>query len=180
MTVWLFIFLQYSQYIFYISRKFQFASMNVSSYHLAGARKLKISLQPYHFEKLNVFPSKNHLTFLTTDIELTNIKISDKNIVPGKVVPGPLKGGHFCYLEFLLILTWNAESAKNFEVQNFIIRGNRRHHSLIRKIAFRVISSFIIDWKPASKFLILSYSTRPIFFLHAIMDFRKNSKSSEI
>ena len=78
--------------------------MNVSSYHLAGARKLKISLQPYHFEKLNVFPSKNHLTFLTTDIELTNIKISDKNIVPGKSGAWTPERGHFCYLEFLLIL----------------------------------------------------------------------------
>ena len=40
---------------------------------------------PYYFEKLNSFPSKNHLAFLTIkrcDIELTNTKISDKNIVP--------------------------------------------------------------------------------------------------
>ena len=45
----------------------------------------------YYFEKLNLFPSKNHLAFLTIeryDIELTNIKISDKNIVPpGGVQP---------------------------------------------------------------------------------------------
>ena len=47
------------------------------------SRFLKFST--YYFEKLNLFPSKNHLAFLTIeryDIELTNIKISDKNIVP--------------------------------------------------------------------------------------------------
>ena len=39
----------------------------------------------HYFEKLNVFPSKKHLAFLTIetyDIKLTNIKILDKNIVP--------------------------------------------------------------------------------------------------
>ena len=46
----------------------------------------------YYFEKLDLFPSKNHLGFLTIeqcDIELTNTKISDKSTVPlgGAQVP---------------------------------------------------------------------------------------------
>ena len=62
---------------------------------------LKIStflkLWPCYLGKLNFFWSKNLLAFLTIeryDLEMTNIKISDKNIVPpgGAQVP---KGGHF-------------------------------------------------------------------------------------
>ena len=54
-------------------------------------------------EKLNFFPSKNHLAFLTIeryDIELTNIKISDKNIVP-------LGGAQAPEGESFLVLFWN-------------------------------------------------------------------------
>ena len=64
------------------------------SYHLKKIEK--ISLRPQNFKifeifDLNIlkncffFPSEKHLSFLTIeryDIELTNIKISDKNIVP--------------------------------------------------------------------------------------------------
>ena len=70
----------------------------------------KISLRPqsfeilkfstYCFEKLNFFPSKNHLAFLTIqryDIELSNIKISDKNIVPLGCPQAP-QGGSFLQL----------------------------------------------------------------------------------
>ena len=47
-------------------------------------------------------------------------------------------GGHFYhYFEILLILAQNAESAKNFQVQNFIVSDNK-HHSQTRKIHFRV------------------------------------------
>ena len=81
------------------------------------------------------------------------------------LVPGPLKGYHFHhYFKILLILAWNAESAKNFQVQNFMVYGNM-HQSLTRKIGFRVISSFI---------LILFYETD--FFLF-IMNFQKILKS---
>ena len=49
-------------------------------------QNIKISeFSTYYFEKLNFFLSKNHLAFCTIkryDIELTNIKISDENIVP--------------------------------------------------------------------------------------------------
>ena len=48
--------------------------------------KISLRLQNFKvFEKLIFFPSKNHLAFLTIeryDIELTNSKISDQNIVP--------------------------------------------------------------------------------------------------
>ena len=61
----------------------------------------------YHFEKLNLFPSKNHLALLTIeryDIELTNIRISDKNIVAPGGAQAP-KGDHFYrYFEILLNL----------------------------------------------------------------------------
>ena len=43
-------------------------------------------------EKLNVFASKKHLVFLTTethDTTLTNIKILDKNIVPSGGAQAP-------------------------------------------------------------------------------------------
>ena len=49
---------------------------------------------------MSVFPSKNHLAFLTIeryDIELTNIKISDKNIELPGVAQVP-KGGSFLSL----------------------------------------------------------------------------------
>ena len=66
------------------------------------SRFLKFST--YYFKKLNVFPSKNHLAFLSIEkynIKLTNIKISDKNIVS----PGDVQGDHFYkYFEILLIL----------------------------------------------------------------------------
>ena len=57
------------------------------------SRLLKFST--YYFEKLNFFLSKNYLAFLTIeryDIELTNIKISDKNIVPLGGAQGPEEG----------------------------------------------------------------------------------------
>ena len=67
----------------------------------------KISLRPPNFnifeiltcylKKLEFTPSKNHLAFLTTerhDIEMTNIKISDKNIVPPGGARTP-EGGSF-------------------------------------------------------------------------------------
>ena len=43
------------------------------------------------------------------------------------------------FLEILLILAQNAESPINFQVQNFIVYGNK-HNSLTRKIEFRVVS----------------------------------------
>ena len=52
-------------------------------------------LRSYHqkkIEKLNLVLLKNYLAFLTIeryDIELTNIKISDKNIVPPVGVQAP-------------------------------------------------------------------------------------------
>ena len=67
----------------------------------------KENLKNLSFEKLNFFPSKNHLAFLTIeryDIELTNIKISDKNIVPPGGAQGPEGGSFYCYFEVLLIL----------------------------------------------------------------------------
>ena len=53
---------------------------------------------------MNVFPSEKHSTFLTIeryDIELTNIKISDKNIVPpgGPWVP-ELPPPPLCFVDF--------------------------------------------------------------------------------
>ena len=51
-----------------------------------------------------------------------------------------LKAGHFYgYFEILLILVQSAESAKNFQVQDFIVYGNKQQ-CLTRKIGFRVIS----------------------------------------
>ena len=70
------------------------------------------------------------------------------------VVPRPLKGYHFYrYFEILLILVWNAKSAKTA----FIVYGSK-HHSVTRKIGFRVISKFMIDWQ-ASQSLISFYKT---------------------
>ena len=94
------------------------------------------------FSKIDFFPSKNHVAFSTIeryDIELTTIKTSDKNILPQGGVQAH-KGYHFSdILKFCRFWhdIWYAESAKHFEVQNFIVYG---HHSLTRKIGFRVIS----------------------------------------
>ena len=73
----------------------------------------KISLRLQNFKifeifdhtilKKDIFPSKNHLAFLTIeryDIELTNIKISDKNFVP-------LGGAQAPEGESFLLLFWN-------------------------------------------------------------------------
>ena len=93
MTVWFFIFLAVFP-AYNICRKVQLISMNVSK--VITWTKLKKSLLdleiltflkfwPCYLEKLDFLPSKNHLAFLTIeiyDIEMTNIKISDKNIVP--------------------------------------------------------------------------------------------------
>ena len=55
-------------------------------------------------------------------------------------VRGPPKGDHFYrFFEILLILVQNDESAKNFQVKNFVVYGNK-HHSPTRKIGFKVIS----------------------------------------
>ena len=66
------------------------------------------------------FPSKKHLAFLTIeryDIELTNINILGKNIVPPGGAQGPEGGSLFRYFELLLILARNAEFPKTFQVQ---------------------------------------------------------------
>ena len=66
--------------------------------------------------------------------------MSDKNIVPPGGAQVPKGGDHFYrYFEILLILVQNAESAKDFRVQNFIVYGNK-HHFLTTKIGFRAIS----------------------------------------
>ena len=56
----------------------------------------------------------------------------------------------------LVILAQNAESAKNFQVQKYIVYGNM-HYSLTRQIDFRV-TYFVIDWI-GSEILILCYMT---------------------
>ena len=73
------------------------------------------------------------------------------------------EAGSFLLLFFLIlvILAQNAESAKNFQVQKYIVYGNM-HYSLTRKIDFRVTSYFVIDWL-GSEILILCYKTN--FFL---------------
>ena len=82
----------------------------------------------------------------------------------------PLKGNHFsCYFEILLVLAWNAESAKNCD---------NKHHSLTRKIGLKVISSFMIDW-PASTILISFYKTNFFSFM-VCHGFQKISKSWKI
>ena len=76
---------------------------------------------------MNLLPLKNHLPFLTIeryDIELTNIKISDENIVPLGGAQAPERGSFLSLFWNFAILAWNAESAKTFEVQNFIVYGN--------------------------------------------------------
>ena len=102
------------------------------------------NFRPYYSEKLNVFPSKNHSAFLIIeryDIEVTISKFQIK-ILCLRMVPSLLKGEHFYYFKIWLILVQNAESAKKIQVENFMVYGNK-HHSLTRKIGFRVISSFI-------------------------------------
>ena len=95
------------------------------------------------FWKIEFFSSKNHWAFLTIeryDIELTNINISDKNIVPPGGVQGPER-------KSFLLLFWSFTnsgakswvSKKDFPVENFIVYGNK-HHYLTRKIGFKVIS----------------------------------------
>ena len=105
MTVWFFIFLAVFP-AYNICRKVQLISMNVSK--VITWTKLKKSLLdleiltflkfwPCYLEKLDFLPSKNHLAFLTIeiyDIEMTNIKISDKNIVPPGGARTP-EGGSF-------------------------------------------------------------------------------------
>ena len=104
-------------------------------------QNIKISeFSTYYFEKLNFFLSKNHLAFCTIkryDIELSKFQMK---ILCLWVVDRPLKVNHFYrYFEILLILARNTESLKHSQVQNFIVYGNR-HHSITRKIGFRVIS----------------------------------------
>ena len=73
----------------------------------------------YYFE-INFFPSKNHLAFLTIDrhdIELPNIKISDKNFV----LPGSKRNNFYCYFEMLLILVQDAESVKNLKFKILLV-----------------------------------------------------------
>ena len=70
---------------------------------------------------------------------MTNIKISDKNIVPPGGAQATEGESFLPFLEILLILAQNAESAINFQVQNFIDYGNK-HSSVTRKIEFRVVS----------------------------------------
>ena len=73
----------------------------------------------YYFE-IHFFPSKNHLAFLTIDrhdIELPNIKISDKNFV----LPGSKRNNFYCYFEMLLILVQDAESVKNLKFKILLV-----------------------------------------------------------
>ena len=81
---------------------------------------------------MNLFPSKNHLAFLTMeryDIELTNIKISDKNIVPPGGAQAP-EGRSF------LLLFWNFAdfgmkcwvSKKNFKFQILLFMVTSQEH----------------------------------------------------
>ena len=122
--------------VYNICRKLLFAGMTVSN--VTAWRKLKKSLfdrkisralkfLTYYFEKLNFFPSKNYLAFLIIeryDTVLTNIKISDKNILPLGSAQAP-EGGSF------LLLFWNFADfgikyrvRKKSQVQNFIAYGN--------------------------------------------------------
>ena len=97
---------------------------------------------------------KYHLAVLTIesyDIELTNIKISDKNIVSGWC-PDPRRGIIFTtILKFCWFRCKMLSQQKKIQLQNVLVYGNK--HSLTRKIGFRVISSFVIDGT-ASKILI--------------------------
>ena len=74
--------------------------MNVSRYCLNKIEK--ISLRPQNFQIFKIFfPSKNHSAFLTIaryDTEPTNIKISDKNIVPPGGAQAPERGSFLPFL----------------------------------------------------------------------------------
>ena len=91
---------------------------------------------PFYFEKLNSH-QKKHLAFLTIDrydIELANIKISDKNIVP-------LGGVQVPEGESFFLLFWNfADFVGKCWVSKKNIVYVNKHHSLTRKIGCRVIS----------------------------------------
>ena len=70
---------------------------------------------------------------------MTNTKNSDKNTVPPSGAQATEGESFLPFFEILLILAQNAESAINFQVQNFIVYGNK-HNSPTRKIEFRVVS----------------------------------------
>ena len=97
-----------------------------------------LNFWPY-FEILNFSLSKNHLAFLAIqrhDIELTNIKLSDKNFVFQGGAQAP-EG------ELILLLFWNfaifgAECWVSKKVQKFFVCGNK-YHSLTRKIGLMLI-----------------------------------------
>ena len=106
------------------------------------------------------FLSKKHLAFLTIDrydIELDNIKISDKNIVP-------LGGVQVPEGESFFPLFWNFADfvVKCWVSKKNIVYGNK-HHSLTRKIGCRVILQFRINCL-ASKIVISFCKT--YFFSH--------------
>ena len=76
MTIWFFIFLWYSQYRTYAENfnllrwMYQKLSPAENWKNLSCTTKFQDfwNFQPYYLEKLNVFPSKNHLAFLTMDM----------------------------------------------------------------------------------------------------------------
>ena len=128
--------------------------MNVRK--VIGWRKMKKSLlngeisrflkfPTLSFWKIECFPIKKHLVFLTIKEYDVELKILDKNIVLSVGTRAPEGGSFLLLFKILLILAWNDE---------FMVYGNMRQ-SLTRKIGFRVISSFI---------LILFYETD--FFFH--------------
>ena len=83
-------------------------------------------------------------------------------------------GNHlYHYFQILLILVQIAESPKTFQVQNYMVSGNK--HQSNQKIGFRLISSFIIDW-PASKILISFYKTNFVSFIVHHYGFSKKFK----
>ena len=113
-----------------ICRKVQYASLNVSK--VLTWRKLQKSLVDCKilrflkfltllFRRIKFFPSKKHSAFLTMEryIELTNIKISDNNILP-------LGGAQAPEGESFLPLFWNVADfgmkswvSKKFSCSNF-------------------------------------------------------------
>ena len=75
-----------------------------------------------YFEKLNVFPSKNYLVFLTIeryDKELTNIKIWDKNIMPQGGEWGPERGSFLLSFQNLADFGAKCWLIKNFSSWKF-------------------------------------------------------------
>ena len=129
------------------------------------------------FWNIDFSPIKKPFSFLTIegyDTELTNIKISNKNIVPPGGAQAP-EGRWRLPFDILLILAWNAESAKNFQIHNFIVYGNK-HHSLTGKIGFRVISKLMMHWL-ASKILISFKKTNFFSFIRRHYGFSKNFKA---